>query len=187
MLKGALGFCIPSLAVFGSWALAGRWMYRTLTEAGAYAVWAFMFIGLAGVVLHRLLVKCRKLGWFQGVFAVAFLLYAIGWSAAWFALRNHAGEWLGPLVGTTLMTFAFASAFKARPRMLRMLMGLFLAHSTGYFLGGMFYANIAGSAGKMLWGLCYGLGFGAGIGWALHHCQSAYSTNPSDPLPLPPQ
>lgn len=172
MLKGAAGFCVPSLLVFGSWALGGKWMYRNLTEAGAYAVWAFMFIGLAGVVLHRLLVTFRPLGWFQGVFTVAFLLYAIGWSAAWFALRNHAGEWLGSMVGTILMTLVFARAFNVKRQTLRMLTGLFLAHSTGYFIGGILYANIPGGAGKMLWGLCYGLGFGAGIGWALSFCRN---------------
>ena len=43
---------------------------------------------------------------------------------------------------------------------------LFLTHSVGYFLGGDFYYALGGTTGKLLWGLCYGLGFGAGIGYA---------------------
>ncbi len=171
VVRGALGFCVPSLAVFGSWALAGKWMYRNLTEVGAYAVWALLFIGLSGIVLHRLLVKDRPLPWFQGVFTAAFLLYAVGWCAAWFALRNKAGEWVGSLTGTAAMAWVFARAFRPKQKLAPILTGLFAAHSAGYFIGGILFAAMGGGMGKILWGVCYGLGFGAGIGWALHLCQ----------------
>jgi hypothetical protein len=103
---------------------------------------------------------------------MAFLLYALGWTAAWFALRNRPGEWLGSLLGTVLMAVVFLSAFSAWPRAIHVMTTLFLAHSLGYFVGGFLYATIGGRPGMLLWGLAYGLGFGAGIGRALFLCQA---------------
>ena len=46
VLIGMLGFGAASLLVFGSWAWMGRWLYGALGEAGTYAVWAVVFIGI---------------------------------------------------------------------------------------------------------------------------------------------
>src|SRR6188474_1598430 len=78
---GALGFCIASMAVFGSWAFAGRWMHEQLGELGAYGAWALMFVLIAGSTLSQLMIGTRALTKFYGLFAAAFLLYAIGWTA----------------------------------------------------------------------------------------------------------
>ena len=56
ILRGVIGFTLVSLAGFGPWALAGRWFYRNLGEGGLYAVCAVLFIGLSGLLLHRLTV-----------------------------------------------------------------------------------------------------------------------------------
>jgi hypothetical protein len=168
---GALGFSVASMAVFGSWAFAGRWMYARLGELGAYAVWALMFVVIAGATLRKLVSGHKTFGNFHVVFAMAFLLYAAGWTVAWFSLRNRGGEWLASLLGTVLMALVFLSAFSAWPKTLRVIATLFLSHSFGYFLGGFLHATLGGRPGMLLWGLSYGLGFGAGIGRALFLCQ----------------
>lgn len=171
MALGALGFSVASLAVFGSWAFVGRWMYAQLSELGAYLVWALMFVLIAGATLKRLASGNRSFGKFYGIFAAAFLLYAVGWTAVWFPLRNRAGEWLASLTGTILMALVFLRAFAAWPKSFDVMTTLFLTHSLGYFVGGFLYASIGGKPGMLLWGLAYGLGFGAGIGRALFLCQ----------------
>jgi hypothetical protein len=168
---GAVGFSIASMAVFGSWAFAGRWMQERLGELGAYAVWALMFVLIAGATLSRLIIGPRSLTKFYGLFAAAFLLYAMGWTATWFALRNRTGEWLASLAGTGLMAVVLLGAFAAWPKTVHVIATLFGAHSLGYFLGAFLYATIGGRPGMLLWGLAYGLGFGAGIGRALFLCQ----------------
>jgi hypothetical protein len=169
---GAAGFTVASMAVFGSWAFGGRWLYRHLSELGAYAVWALMFILIAGATLHRLSAGHLSLARFYGIFAGAFLLYAIGWTAIWFLLRDRPGEWLASLVGSVLMGLVFAGAFSAWARIASIIGTLFLAHSLGYFSGGLLYETVGKQTGMLLWGLAYGLGFGAGIGRALFLCQS---------------
>jgi hypothetical protein len=167
---GALGFTIASMVVFGSWAFAGRWMNEQLGEIGAYSAWACMFVLIAGGTLSRLVAGRMPPAKFYGLFAVAFILYATGWTAAWFALRNRASEWIGSVVGTTLMAVVFLSAFSAWRKAIHVMVTLFLFHSLGYFVGGFLYATIGGRPGMLLWGLAYGLGFGAGIGRVLFLC-----------------
>ena len=173
VLRGALGLCLPAMVVFGSWAVAGRWMYRSLTERGAFLVWALLFVVLGGAIYHRLLVRSKGLAWFYGVFATAFLLYALGWSLSWFPLKNTTGELLGTFVGPALMGLVFLAAFGSWRDAFNVLASLIVAHYLGYFIGGILYIGLPGIAGKVLWGLAYGLGFGGGIGLALHLVQQA--------------
>ena len=105
------------------------------------------------------------------MFATAFLLYALGWTAVWFGFRNRAGEWLASLVGTVLMAVVFLGVFSAWTKTLTVIATLFVTHSLGYFVGGFLFTTIGGRPGMILWGLAYGLGFGAGIGRALFLCQ----------------
>ncbi len=174
---GACGFSIASMAVFASWAFVGRRMHEQLGELGAYSAWALTFVLIAGATLSRLVRGSVTLPRFYGVFAAAFLSYALGWTAAWFGLRNHLGEWLGSLVGTVLMAAVFLTAFSAWPKAFPIIATLFVAHTFGYFVGGFLYATLGGRPGMLLWGLAYGLGFGAGIGRALFLCQTERETS----------
>jgi hypothetical protein len=185
---GTAGFTAASLAVYALWAFAGRWFYGRLGEAGAYAVWAAVFILLAGASLNALVISPRSLPRFYSLFAVAFAAYALCWSVSWFALRGRAGEWLGSLTGTAALGWILCVAFDAPPPRWRILAVLFVAHSLGYFAGSflfdffrsetaarMFESFLSRSgrstAGKLSWGLAYGIGFGLGLGYAIHTCQ----------------
>lgn len=76
-----------------------------------------------------------------------------------------------------------------RGQTLKVIAALFVLNSVGYFIGGLFETALIGIpecrvggvtlAGpsqliiaKMQWGLCCGIGFGAGLGLAFHLCQS---------------
>jgi hypothetical protein len=190
LIHGTLGFTLVSLAAYAPWAFGGRWFYRTMGEAGLYAVCAAVFIGLSGVILHRLVIGPGTLGRFYGVFTVAFLAYAIAWCAAWFGLRGKAGEWIGSLAGTLAFAAVLSVAFGAGRLFVRVAAVVFILHSIGYFAGGWAYSQIGAEAelkllgitfskagqaafARMSWGLGYGLGFGAAIGYAFHACQAA--------------
>jgi hypothetical protein len=189
VVLGSLLFGAASLAVYATWAFGGRWMYAHLGEAGAYAVWAALFILLSGVALNSLVIGPRTLVRFYGLFLASFGAYALLWSLGWFALRGRAGEWVGSLAGIAAMGFVMANAFGLGWARWRMLGRLFVAHSAGYFLGsflfdfcrsesgaellsGMLDRGGRSTLGKLLWGAAYGLGFGAGLGDALYVSQT---------------
>lgn len=183
-----LGFGAASLVVFGMWAFAGRSMYRYLGEAGAYAVWAIVFIALAGGALNPLVIGPRTLGRFYGLFALAFGAYALWWSLSWFVLKGRAGEWAGSLLGCIALGLVLSWGFAARRGRLRIIAVLFVLHTAGYFLGSVLFEFCRGPSGaeffgdslsnagraalaKFLWGAAYGAGLGAGLGYALFECQ----------------
>jgi hypothetical protein len=192
MLQGSLRFAIVSLAGFAVWAFGGKWFQTHLGEAGLYAACTVVFLGGSGLLLSPLVEGPGAFKRFYAVFIPAFFAYAFVWCAAWFILHFGLGEWLGSFLGTT----AFAAIIGWRLRNLRGLgkamLVLFVCHSAGYFLGGRLmhwlfgptasamFAGLSkyqiGVLAKLSWGLLYGLGFGAGIGYAFHmfqHPQSA--------------
>ena len=182
ILYGALGGMVLSVAGFVPWAVTGRWLYRTVGEAGMYAVCAAVFIALSGPLLHRLLAGPRRLARFYGLFGVAFAAYAAAWIAGWMALGGHAGSLAGLLAGALAMAGVLVKILDAPRAFLAVTAGLFLATAAGYFLGGVVEGWLmkwaAGSRpraiGAMLsWGVFFGLGFGAGLGFSLHRCQQA--------------
>lgn len=175
VLLGIVGFGVPSLLVFGSWALHGRWLYGNLGELGAYGVWALLFILGAGVGLRRLVIVPCSLPRFFGLFGASFFLYAAAWTAAWLLLKldSKPREIIGALAGTGLFALVLCAAFGGLKSFWRCWAGLFVANAAGYFAGDVCYAQFRGHAGKLLWGLCYGAGFGAGLGWAFHTAQAA--------------
>ena len=184
---GTFGFGAASLLVFGSWAWMGRWLFRSLGEAGTYAVWAVVFIGVAGAGLRRLLEVPVSMARFLVFFLVAFGTYALVWSASWFALRTQLGEWLASLLGTMSFCAVLCWAFGAWRVFVRVGLVVFALHSAGYFAGGWLHAWVLGGTfpaewlgkaaradvSKLLWGAVYGCGFGAGLGYAFHACQRA--------------
>lgn len=171
--RGAIGFTLLSVAGFVPWAVFGRPLYRAIGEAGMYAVCALVFLALSGPLLHRLLIGSGSLGRFYKVFTIAFTAYSIAWIVGWMSLRGHPGSLAGLFAGTAVMGVILAAAFDAWRSVVKLIAILFLSNVAGYFIGGVAEANVPGVPGKLLWGVCYGVGFGVGLGWAFHECQSA--------------
>jgi hypothetical protein len=65
----------------------------------------------------------------------------------------------------------FAAAFRSPGSTVKLSAVLFVSNALGYFLGGALYYSIGGPFGMLLWGLLYGVCFGAGIGAALQFVQ----------------
>jgi len=172
VMGGALGSGSVSVLVFASWAYAGKWFYGNLGEAGAYLAWALLFIGGAGGLLGRLVIGPGSAQRFCGGFALAFLAYSLVWMAAWFAFPDKLGETLGALAGTAVFGLLLCAMFQGWSKWPSVLAGLAVGNVIGYFLGDALHTQYGGSVGKLLWGASYGLGFGAGIGHALHAVQT---------------
>lgn len=189
VLRGMIGFTLVSLGGFAPWVLAGQWFYRTVGEAGLYVVCAVVFIGLSGLLLHRLIIGPGSLIRFYKIFSLAFVAYAITWTIGWMALRGTAGSIAGLLAGTAAMGTILPHGFAARGAALKIIAVLFVANTAGYFVGEWAHNAVLalqeGNAlgivldkstramlSKAAWGLFYGLGFGAGIGFAFHACQA---------------
>ena len=186
LLRGTVGFTTVSVAGFAIWAFGGRWFYAHVGEAGLYAACSIVFLGLSGLLLHPLISGPRPLLRFYKVFIPAFVAYAIVWCAFWFALHFGAGEWLGSFFGCAAFALVLSRAFgnyRALPKVIAL---LFITHSAGYFAGGfaMEYLMKSGNAewlnlskrgvgvlAKLMWGVCFGAGFGFGIGYAFFAMQ----------------
>ncbi|MEP7272045.1 MAG: hypothetical protein ABI882_11115 [Acidobacteriota bacterium] len=182
MLLGALGFSVASLIVFGTVAFAERWMYQNLGLTGAYITWTVLFMIVAGGLLSSLIIGPGRLGRFYALFCLAFLLYAVGWIAAYFTLGGLPGEWAGSLLGSILMAVAICWAFGSFARFPGMALILFVGNSLGYFAGSFLNSYFGDAAGMLLWGLFFGLGLGFALGWALYDAQGALRTLLQDPF-----
>jgi hypothetical protein len=169
LLIGTAGFTTASLVVFGFWGMAGRAMSRAVGEAGFYAACAFLFVVLGPALLKPL----ARLSFprFAGLFTGAFLAYALCWCLAWFLVRRRAGEWVGSFAGSFAFCLVLAASFRAWQSLLISTLVFFLAHSAGYFLGGLAYYKKIIVPPQIAWGLFYGLGTGAGIGFAFYRAQ----------------
>ena len=168
---GAVGFSLVSLCVFATVAFGERWMYQTLGLAGAYVAWTLLFILLSGAVFGSLVVVRWRLPRFYLLFGLAFFAYAAGWMLAYFTLGQTAGEWVGSLVGSILMAVVLAVGFGSLRSIVKLSAILFVTNAFGYFLGAALYDSFGRPLGMLLWGVVYGLFFGAGIGASLHLVQ----------------
>jgi len=186
--RGIVGFTLLSIAGFAPWAILGRWFYRHIGEGGLYAVCALAFIGLSGPLLHRLILGPGSLGRFYKLFCLAFCAYSVLWICGWMMLRGHPGSLLGLLAGTAAMGAMLACAFNAKESAFKVIATLFVLNSVGYLAGGWVEGAFMGMKSiallgvvltrpvqamiaKLLWGVCYGVGLGAGLGFAFHLCQ----------------
>jgi hypothetical protein len=204
--RGLIGFTLVSVAGFIPWAVFGRPIYQVIGEAGLYAVCALVFIGLSGPLLHRLIIGSGSLPRFYKLFSIAFTAYSVFWILGWMAFRGHPGSIAGLLAGTAIMGAILTIAFDARRSAFPIIAALFLLNSAGYFVGGWIEGwlmplkqlSLLGFVvsrptiillAKLQWGVCYGLGFGAGLGLAFHLCQTAVrefltaASQPTPPLP----
>jgi hypothetical protein len=176
VVHGMIGFTLVSLGGFAPWVLAGRWFYRNTGEAGLYGTCAVVFMGLSGLVLHRLIIGPASLLRFYKIFSLAFLAYSIAWTIGWMVLRGDVGSVVGLLAGTAAMGAILALAFGACNEMFKVVALLFASNALGYFIGQWAEKTLLATnvtLAKASWGLFYGLGFGAGIGLAFHACQRA--------------
>jgi hypothetical protein len=186
--RGTIGFTMVSLAGFAVWAFGGKWFYTNVGEAGLYGACTVVFIGLSGLLLHPLVGPPRRILRFYKIFIPAFFVYAAVWSLCWFKWRFGVGEWLASFFGCAAFAIVLAIAFKNSRLLALAIVILFALHSAGYFAGDWFYKWTSASNGrdalhlsksaasliaKLGWGICYGLGFGAGIGAAFHLLQKA--------------
>lgn len=163
---GALGFGSVSVLVYGTVAFAGGWLYRNLTELGAYGFWAALYLLGAPWVLGRLLVPAALRLRYGVAFVVGFLAYAGGWMAPYFALRNKPGEIVASILGPALLAVVMAAAFRRWQRFALVAVALMVGHGLGYFAGDLLHATLPKPWGMVMWGVCHGIGYGAAIGWA---------------------
>ena len=182
LLIGSLGFAAVSVVAFSLWAFGGRWFHSHGGDAAMYSAIAVAFLGLTGVVLHKLVRGERPLARFYGAFVPAFFVYAVLWCVAWFVVKGSTGEWLGSLFGSIAFAGVVMKRMKGNASIWITGLLVFAMHSLGYFMGGKLMYGILGDAcaecfqgwskeqigivAKLGWGLLYGLGFGAGIGVA---------------------
>jgi hypothetical protein len=175
MLRGIVGFALISLAGFAPWAFCGGWFYPRVGEVGLYATCAAVFIGLSGVALHRLIIGPGSLSRFYKLFGLGFAAYSVGWIGCWMGIGGDKGSMAGLLCGTAAMGVIFAWAFDARCAALRIVGALFVPNAAGYFLGGWIEWRLGVHhllGAMLLWGVLYGIGFGAGLGMAFYLCQT---------------
>jgi len=184
---GATGFTLASLGAYSVWAFAGRPLYRSVGEAGLYAVCAVVFI-LLGSVLLRPLTR-MPLARFSAIFTTAFLAYAIAWCAAWFGAKGRPGEWLGSLAGSIAFCAVLAAWFKSWRAFLISSLVLFVTNSIGYFAGSWSYSALRSehaTVAKLAWGFFHGLGMGAGLGFAFYQVQKVSRDEAAKTEAVPP-
>jgi hypothetical protein len=173
MGRGILGFTVVSIAGFLPWPIFDHW-FRSLRETHLYIACTAIFIGLSGVCLHRLILGPGSLSRFYKLFSLAFLAYALVWVALWVAWRDDTGSIGGLLGGTAVMGAILSLSFDAPRVMPKVIAALFILNASGYYVGGRIEGKLIIDhpiAAVLLWGLCYGIGFGAGLGVAFHLCQ----------------
>lgn len=171
IVTGAIGFGVTSLIVFATVAFAEGWMHRNLGTFGSYVTWTALFILLSGAVFGSLVSGRWRLPKFYLLWAVAFFAYAGAWMIAYFSLGRTAGELLGALAGSILMAMVLATGFRSLGAIVKLSAVLVVSNSLGYFLGAALFDSLSAPTGMLLFGVVYGVFFGAGIGAALQLVQ----------------
>lgn len=114
VVLGSLGFMAVSIAGFAPWAVTGEFFYRSLGEAGLYAVCAVVFIAVAGPLMHRLVIGPGSLWRFTALFGVSFAAYSAAWIAGWMSFGGHTGSVVGLLAGAVVMGAIAGVGFRCR-------------------------------------------------------------------------
>jgi len=168
---GAGGFCLIIVIVMTIAALTDTLLKKYLGDKAGYVVNALLFILMAGGVFRRLVIAPAPVFRAYLLFAAAFFLYDAAWTATYRPFRNMLGEWLGSLAGGTGLGLILATVFDAPKQAVKAILILCIGSMAGYFGGKFLHQYIPGIAGAMVWGAVYGLGMGAGLGYALYACQ----------------
>jgi hypothetical protein len=167
ILYGGIGFGLVSVIAYSIWAfrlIRGQWTM--------YAAIALVYLLLSGWVLGRLTIAPKNQIRFTALFSVAFLGYAVLWCLFWFGFKwqNHR-DLYGSVLGLLLMAIILKRAFGCQRNLLFVFGILFTFHTLGYYAGDDLHQITGGSTGRLLWGACHGIGFGAGLGCLIHQCQ----------------
>ena len=172
IVTGAIGFGLASLCVFATVAFAENWMLVNLGLYGSYITWTVLFIVLSGAVFGSLVVvdRCRPPKFYL-LWAAAFFAYAVVWTISYFGLHRTKGEFVGSLAGSILMALILAAGFRSLSSTVKLSALLFVSNFLGYFLGAALFDSLSEPTGMLLFGVVYGLFFGAGIGAALQLVQ----------------
>jgi hypothetical protein len=173
LLRGIVGFTLVSVGGFAPWPIFERWLH-SMGEMDLYIACLAMFIGLSGICLHRLIIGPGSLPRFYKLFSLAFTAYAAAWVALWVCLRGDSGSIGGLLGGAAAMGLVLAFAFDAQRAILKVVVALFVLNAIGYYFGERIAGKLAidhRALGMLLWGVCYGIGLGAGLGLAFYFCQ----------------
>lgn len=192
LYRGIVGFTVLSIAGFAPRAFLGKWLYAHIGEGGLYGVCALVYIGLSGLLLHKLIIGPGSLSRFYKLFGIVFAANSVLWTAGWMVLHGlneHLGSVAGLLAGTAAMGWLLARAFDAKETTLNVIVALFVLNTIGYFIGGWLKVAVIGmeqlslfgvviskstqgTFARLLWGVCYGIGLGAGLGLAFYMCQA---------------
>jgi hypothetical protein len=190
MLRGSLGFAGVSILSFAVWAFGGKWFHTHVGEGGLCLGCVLVFLVFTGLALHPLVFGAQRLFRFYKTFVPAFCVYAVAWCAAWFMLQFGLGEWLGSFAGSVVLAAGIGFGFRNWHPLLKVSLVMFVLHSAGYFLGEMvwrwlagvsnpgFFGDNASLISKLAYGLVYGLGTGAGVGYAFFAFQNGASSKP---------
>ena len=167
IIFGSISFGLISLLAYAIWA------FRLVPgQAAMYSAIAAIYLILSGFALNRLAIAPKILLRFTLLFATAFLAYAIFWCLLWFQLKGkYHGDLWGSLLGLAAMTWLFQKAFGSKRGFLAAFSILFTFHTIGYYQGNECYTYFGGTTGRLLWGAFHGVGFGAGLGNLMFHCQ----------------
>jgi hypothetical protein len=168
---GAVGFCVVIMVVMGIAALTDTLLKKHVGDKWTYAFNASLLILMAGGVFRRLIIAPAPVFRVYVLFAAAFVLYDAAWTAAYRPFRNVMGEWLGSLAGGMGLGLAFATIFDAPKQAVRVIVVLCITSAAGYFGGKFLQPHLPGLVGALVFGAAYGLGLGAGVGYALYTCQ----------------
>lgn len=161
VLRGSLGFAAVSVAAFSVWA------FGPLKGAAMYAAVAAAFIVLTGFALHPLAATPRD---FVKAFIPAFVAYAVVWTAFWMELKFKGRDYAGAAAACAIFTGILGRVLGGRRAWPKAFLVTLATHSLGYWLGGVVCYQVFShdKIGMLSWGLFYGLGFGAGIGYSFH-------------------
>lgn len=164
VLGSLAGFLFASLVVFGSVALFERQFYKTLGLYGAYGVWTAMFVIIGGLAL-TFLTPGQRVRMFLS-YSAGFIAYSAAWVAAYFTLKGFAGEVVGLVIGSFAMGLSLAVGLKGNNHIAAGVI-LIVGNVLGYFIGESIWKGVGGQLGMILWGVPYGVFFGAAIGLAI--------------------
>jgi hypothetical protein len=184
LMRGVIGFTIVSVAGFLPWAMFGGWLVRRFGEGGMFGACAAIFVVLSGVLLHRLIIGPDSLLIFYKLFSLAFAAFALAWIVGWTCLGGDLGSAAGLLGGAIGVAWILSRAFEARGAFWKVAPLLFVLTALGYFGGGRveMFLRVQGGFGlppglretiaRLLWGVCFGAGCGAGLGLGFYLCQA---------------
>jgi len=178
VLMAGLRFSIVGLAGFAPWVFgAGKFHSTTIL----YTACAIPFFALGGLALYPDVRGRLSLGKTYLLFFGAFFAFSAGWCLLYLSMHGKHGEVFGALLGTAALCLVVRSTFAKQGGFLQSLGVVFTLFTVGYFAGDwLFYVVIPHSLaswGQLAWGICFGFGFGAGLGWLARECTASQKTS----------